>query len=266
MKPLPILALLIITAFAAPGQSPLVGTWEMVSIKGTDALGKKFSNDTSAIREVKVITPTHYILIAFDVEGDSLVFNRTYFGKIKIDKGRYVEQPLASSLPIFENVKTDFKWKVDGNTFVQSGSITRPDGKKITLGELTFRKVTRDLSYSDSPINGTWKLISSNYTRADGTSHSDTNEHVTGYHVFTPTHWMYISMRDKKFEHVMGGGYTINNNQYNLHLDYSSFPKKLWGNTNVSHQLERNTLTLKGESVFTDGSKFLWEDVLERVE
>lgn len=266
MKPLPILALLIITAFAAFGQSPLVGTWEMVSIKGTDALGKKFTNDTTAIREIKVITPTHYILIAFDIEGDSLVFNRTYFGKIKVDKGRYIEQPLASSLPIFENVKTDFKWKVVGNQFVQSGSITRPDGKKVTLNELTFKRVINGPSYNDSPINGTWKLVSSDYTRADGSRHSDTDEHVTGYHVFTPTHWMYISMRDKKFEHVIGGRYTMSNNQYNLHLDYSSFPKHLWGDTRMSHQQDGNTLTIKGESVFKDGSKFTWEDVLKRVE
>ena len=45
-------------------QHPLVGTWEMVTIKGIDANGEKFSSDTSAIREIKIITPTHYMLIA----------------------------------------------------------------------------------------------------------------------------------------------------------------------------------------------------------
>ena len=266
MKPLLILVLFLVVTFSAFSQSPLVGTWEMVSITGTDAFGKKFSNDTSAIREVKIITPTHYILIAFDVEGDSLVFNRTYFGKIKVDKNQYTEVPLASSLPIFENVKTDFKWKVEGNKFVQSGSIVRPDGKKVVLNELIFERVTSGPSYAKSPINGTWKLLSSNHTRADGTKHSDTDESVTGYHIFTPSHWMYISMRDKKFEHVMGGRYTMSNDQYNLNLDYSSFPKHLWGETHMTHQLDGNTIRLKGESKFKDGRKFVWEDVLERVE
>ena len=64
----------IATCVTLCAQHPLVGTWEMVTIKGIDANGEKFSSDTSAIREIKIITPTHYMLIAQDVEGDSLVF------------------------------------------------------------------------------------------------------------------------------------------------------------------------------------------------
>ena len=71
------------------GQHPLFGTWELVSIKGINAAGERFSADTSTIREVKIITPTHYMLIADDVENDSLVFNRCYFGTIRIDGDKY---------------------------------------------------------------------------------------------------------------------------------------------------------------------------------
>src|SRR5688572_33298277 len=94
------LALFVLFSVTLYAQHPLVGTWEMVSIKGIDANGEKFSSDTSAIREIKIITPTHYMLIAQDVEGDSLVFNRCYAGTIKIDGDRYNEMPMLSSVPI----------------------------------------------------------------------------------------------------------------------------------------------------------------------
>src|SRR5688572_10258404 len=72
-------------------QHPLIGTWEMISIKGLNASGEYFSDDTTTVREIKIITPTHYMLIAHDVEGDSLVFNRCYAGSIKLDGNKYNE-------------------------------------------------------------------------------------------------------------------------------------------------------------------------------
>ncbi len=132
-------------------QHPLVGTWEMVTIKGIDANGEKFSSDTSAIREIKIITPTHYMLIAQDVEGDSLVFNRCYAGAVKIDGDSYNEIPIVSSVPIFDNLKTDFKWKVVGDRFIQSGTLIRPDGKKVVLDELVFQRVKTPQSYAEEP-------------------------------------------------------------------------------------------------------------------
>ena len=136
LEPIPMKKISLLLVFflltCAPlfAQHPLIGTWEMVTIKGINANGEKFSSDTSAIREIKIITPTHYMLIAQDVEGDSLVFNRCYAGTVKIDGEGYIEIPIVSSVPIFDNVKTDFKWKVVGDRFIQSGTLIRPDGSQ----------------------------------------------------------------------------------------------------------------------------------------
>ncbi len=258
--------LVLVTVIRTFGQHPLVGTWEMISIKGINASGEKFSTDTTTIREVKIITPTHYILIAHDVEGDSLVFNRSYAGVVELNGDKYTEKPMLASVPIFSNVKTDFSWKVIGDKFIQSGTLTRPDGKKIVLDELVFRRVKTSQSFPSNPTNGTWKLLSSNYTTADGKSHSDTDESVNCLNIITPTHWMYISSRDSKFEHVMGGVYTMNGDKYFPSLDYASFPKNLWGKTEMTQRVVGNKLRAVGASVFPDGKKFVWEDVFQRVD
>ena len=259
------LILLIGTCAFSYAQHPLVGTWEMVSIKGIDANGEKFSSDTSAIREIKIITPTHYMLIAQDVEGDSLVFNRCYAGTVKFDGDTYNENPMISSSTIFDNVKTDFKWKVSGDRFIQSGTLTRPDGKKVVLHELVFRRVKSAQSYPKNPSNGTWQLLTSKYTTPDGANHSETNETVTSLQLITPTHWMYVSSKNKKFEHAMGGVYSTKGDRYFLTLDVASFPKNLWGKTETTQKLEGDKLRVNGVSVFPDGKKFTWEDYFEKV-
>ena len=255
----------LVVCIQATAQHPLLGTWEMVSIKGINAAGEKFSEDTSTVREVKIITPTHYILIAHDVEGDSLAFNRCYAGAVEFDDTKYNETPLISSVPIFDNVKTDLTWKVDGDKFIQAGTLIRPDGKKITIEELVFRRVKTSETFSDNPTIGTWKLLSTNFTRVDGTTHADTQESVNALQVITPTHWMYVSSRDKKFEHAMGGSYSKEGDTYMLNLDYASFSKDRWGKTEMKEKLLGDTLRITGSSTFSDGRKFTWEDVFQRV-
>ena len=257
------LLLLAVNFHVLSQQHPLVGTWEMISIKGVNASGEKFSNDTSSIREIKIITPTHYMLMAYDVEGDSLVFNRCYTGSVKFDGPNYHEYPILSSVTIFENVKTDYNWKVDHDKFSQSGTIVRPDGNKIVLEEMLFKK--HPATGGPNPAIGTWKLISSVYTTAEGTTHKDSNENLTAFHIITPTHWMYMSSRNKTFEHAMGGGYTKQSDKFLLTLDYASFPKTLWGKTETTNKVDGDTLTTKGISISQDGKKFTWEDVYERL-
>jgi hypothetical protein len=259
-----LLVVFVLMCATLRAQHPLVGTWEMVTIKGINANGEKFSSDTSAIREIKIITPTHYMLIAQDVEGDSLVFNRCYAGTVKIDGDSYIEIPMISSVPIFDNVKTDFKWKVVGDRFIQSGTLIRPDGKKVVLDELVFQRVKTPESYPKNPANGAWKLLTSKYTTADGTNHSETNEAITALQILTPTHWMYVSSKNKQFEHAMGGSYTMKGGKSSPSLDVASFPKKLWGKTEWTQKVEGNKLRITGVSVFPDGKKFTWEDYFEK--
>jgi hypothetical protein len=266
MKPIfAVLLLFKIACIETMAQHPLIGTWELVSIKGINADGEKFSEDTSTIREIKIITATHYMLIAHDVEGDSLAFNRCYAGTVEFDDTKYIEAPLLASVPIFENVKTDFTWKIDGDKFTQAGTLVRPDGKKITIEELIFQRSKTAEYYSDNPSNGTWKLLSTNYTRTDGTKHADTEESVNALQMITPTHWMYVSNRDKKFEHAMGGSYSKQEDKYLLKLDFASFSKKRFGKTEMREKLVGDVLTINGSSTFPDGKKFTWEDVFQRV-
>ena len=237
----------------------------MVSIKGIGANGEKFSLDTTTNREIKIITATHYMLIAHDVENDSLVFNRCYAGSILIDGKKYIEVPMLASVPIFDNVKTDFTWKVVGDKFIQAGTLIRPDGKQVVLEELVFRRVKTSAAYPKNPANGTWKLLTSTYTTTDGQNHSDAAGAVTAYQLITPTHWMYASSRDKKFEHVMGGTYALKGDKYTLNLDFASFPKSQWGKTEMTVKQQGDKLQSIGSSQFAEGKKFTWSDSFEKV-
>lgn len=264
MRPL----LLIFFAFLPSlisAQHALVGTWEMVSIKGFNADGEPFYFDTTRVREIKIITPTHYMLIAYDVADDSLIFNRTYAGKVAFDGTQYIETPLQSSEPIFDNVRADYTWRVDGDQFVQSGTVVRPDGKKVILEALIFKRVKTANSFTDNPAIGTWNQLSSTYTDFLGNTAMHTKDDATRLHIITPTHWMRISHRKKKFEHVMAGTYTMK--------DGIAFPVIEYGTANIpadqkiemSERVEGDRLLVKGRIVRRDGKQFTWEDVFEKV-
>ena len=264
--PLSILGVILLFSVTLTAQHPLIGTWEMVSIKGISANGEKFSIDTSSVREVKIITPTHYMLIAHDVQKDSLVFNRSYAGTIKIDGNKYIEYPTQASVQIFDNVKTDFTWKIEGDKFTQAGTIIRPDGKKVILEAMVFRRVKTPNAYPQNPGIGAWSQLSSSYTNFDGSKESHTNATTTRFHIVTPTHWMRISHRDKKFEHVVGGTYTMKDGKTYPTLLYQSGPLAFsnLSTAEMSEQVKNDKLYVKGLMTGPDGKKFTWEDVFER--
>jgi hypothetical protein len=176
-------------------QHPLVGTWEMISISGVNADGEKFYLDTTTVRETKIITPTHYMLIATDRENGKWTFNRCYAGTVKMEGPKYYETPLLSSLRIFDNVSSDFHWKIEGDRFTQSGSITRPDGKKVIIHEFIFQKAKNSGAQNRQHETGTWQL-------------APTHRGQKGLLVITPTHWMAIFKNGDKFNKAMGGTIT----------------------------------------------------------
>ena len=75
---------------------------------------------------------------------------------------------------------------------------------------------------------------------------------------------MYVSSKNKKFEHAMGGTYSMKGGKYYPKLDVASFPKKLWGETEWTQKPEGDKLRITGVSVFRDGKKFTWEDYFEK--
>jgi hypothetical protein len=266
MKRLFLFYTILLFHFAAFAQHPLVGTWEMVSIKGLNAEGESFYLDTTSVRETKIITPTHYILIATDVIGDSLAFNRSYSGTVTVKGDKYIEQPLISSLPIFDNVKTDYNWKIEGDKFIQSGTVVRPDGKKVFVEALVFRRVRTKHSYPENPVIGTWDQISSSFINFDGTKEQHTNKTTQRLHVITPTHWMRISQRGHKFEHAMMGTYTMKGKTVIPVLQYSSVPMDKTDKVELTEKINGNKLYVHGVLTNAARKQFIWDDVFVRVE
>lgn len=243
---------------------PLVGSWEMISIKGINAEGEKFSFDTSTVREIKIITPSHYMLIAFDVEDDSLVFNRSYFGELKLSGNQYIEIPIASSVQIFDNVKSNFLWKVTNDQFIQSGTFTRPDGKTVILDEMVFRRVKTVESYRDNPALGTWDQLSSSFTLPDGTKTSDTPETKKRYQIITPTHCMQFAMSEGKFEHAIIATYRIEKDITYPEIKYSSLPHDTPGNIEAVKRVDADKLYVTGKLTAAEGIS-TWSDVFRRL-
>jgi hypothetical protein len=130
---------------------------------------------------------------------------------------------------------------------------------------MVFKRVKLENSYPNNPAVGTWSQLSSSYTNFDGTEDSHTNETTTRFQVITPTHWMRISHRDGKFEHAMGGTYTMVNGKTYPLLTYSSAYFAPTKKMELVEKVKGNTLNVKGEMVSMDGKKFSWEDVFQRV-
>jgi hypothetical protein len=187
-----ILTFIFLATFAVPavGQHPLEGTWEMVSLSGINVDGEKFYLDSTTVKETKIITSSHYILIAMDKVGDEWIFNRCYAGAVRMQGQTYYEIPAISSLRIFENVKTDFRWRIEGDRFIQSGTITRPDGKQIILHEFVFAR-SRQPNGASGTIKGYWELKQPDSHR--------------GLFIANGTHWMMITRTDDKLMHASGG-------------------------------------------------------------
>lgn len=130
-----------------------------------------------------------------------------------------------SSEQIYENVKTDFNWKIDGNDFIQSGSIKRPDGKTIKLERFLFRRSDVPAAV-DKKFTGTWRAEQAG---------------AKSYLVITPTHWMLIEKREQKFSKALGGTYGVTGTAAELDVLYGTETGK------------RVKAELKGEQVLVDG-------------
>ena len=210
-------------------QHPLVGTWEMISVKGLDADGNPFYLDTTAVKETKIITPTHYMLIAWDVEGDSLIFNRTMAGGVRMEGEKYIETPAQASVQIFDNVQANFTWKLDGDVFTQSGTIIRPDGKTVVLEALKFRRMTNLQPQPGNGAIGTWNQV----LPAEGRNPTASGKADRGLLIVTPTHWMRMNHKNAKFAGAAYGTYTVKRGALLANTKYSTYPRKTGEQSNL---------------------------------
>lgn len=262
-----IISILAISLAVVEGvaQHPLVGTWEMVSVKGVGADGEPFFFDTTSVRETKIITPTHYMLIAWDVDEDSLTFNRTMAGKVSLDGNKYIEVPTQASVQIFDNVKVDFFWKLEGDRFTQSGTIVRPDGKEVVLEELIFKRVTDIQSPGENPAVGTWKQIAGTHTSAEGKKNPSFGKSDQGLLLVTPTHWMRMNHRNQKFEGVLYGTYTSDGDTVVKNIVYASDPVKRNDRFSSMKKLNGKKLEIISTRMTLEGKPETFYDTFEKV-
>ena len=268
MKSVLTLSILLTIASIATAQNPLVGTWELVSIKATDTAGVKSSLDQSSVREMKIITPTHYMFISHKVVGDSLVFDRAIAGTIKVTGAKFVETPLHASDKSDMKIKTDFAWKVQGDKFIQTGTITLPNGKKIQLDELVFQRVTSPNAYTKNPSLGTWEQLSSGFTFENGQKDYHTKSSAIRFQILTPTHFVRFNSRSGEFEHAFGGTYTIEGGAMVPTFTTASFRVNPADNSKsyLDQVVEGDILFIKGSTISGEGKEtFKWEDVFRRV-
>lgn len=261
----PLVWLMLFCSTMVSAQHPLSGAWEMVSAEGTDFEGKAFSVSTTTNREIKLITPTHFMLISHTVNGDSLIFSRCLAGTVRMDGPRYRETVTTSSWTPPAITGSDCTWKLNGDKFIQAGAIMLNGDRKIELKELVFRRIGDTNAVSPNKIMGAWNQLSSTYTLFDGTKGSHTYETATRFYVYTPDHWMMIGHRDNKFESAMGGSYSIRENKILVGVEVSSFVIDDPGDIDLTFRIDGDKLYTHGTRTLTDGRVMSWDDVYQRV-
>jgi hypothetical protein len=264
MRTLLVLLTLCLSVAEVSAQHPLVGTWEMISVRGIGADGEPFFLDTTAVRETKIITPTHYMLIAWDVDNDSLIFNRTMAGEVRLENEKYIEVPLYASVQIFENVDVDFTWKLDGDLFTQSGTIVRPDGKKILLEALIFKRKTEEKANSKNAAVGTWRQVSGEQTAPDGKKNSF-SAGDKGLLIVTPTHMMRMNHKGDEFDGVVYASYETKGGGMTIIPHFSSYGTRDKQSRMVLSDKGKK-LRMRSDIVSGEGGSAAFEEVFEKVQ
>lgn len=258
---------LLVCSLQLLGQHPLVGTWQLISMKGIDRDGKNFSVNNSSVKEIKIITPTHYIEIEHVVKGGSTVFEHCQVGSAKVQGSKLIERsfPGLSNLGD-DSVKSDLSWRLVGDKCIQSGTIVFPDGTNMVIESMVFQRVkAAPASITNNPLVGTWSQLSSDFTLPDGTKGSYTNTTHSRLYVLTPTHWVTIDHDGKKFENSVAGTYQLKGNKLIPTTTVASYPIVEEFKYDITERFEGNKLYVHGTRVGPDGKKLIWDEVFQRV-
>lgn len=135
-----LLAALLLGSVQLYAQSPLEGTWKLISANFTDANGEKSSYDSSQMKQIKILSPTHFIFITEEDKGDSTVFVHSAGGTYQINGNKYKEIIEYASQKDYKKYDTDFTWKVEDDQWYHQGTLTFSDGSKFIIDEV-YQKV-----------------------------------------------------------------------------------------------------------------------------
>jgi hypothetical protein len=104
----------------AKGDSPLVGTWKIVSGK----FGGVESPRPAGATTLKHITPTHYMWATYDKDGQ---VTRTAGGRYTFKDGVMESTPeygFGSDFQAIKGQRQSYKCKVEGNKLYQTGTLS----------------------------------------------------------------------------------------------------------------------------------------------
>lgn len=112
-----------------------IGTWHMISQKVTDPKGKTTKTDMATIKQVKVISPTHWMFISENIKDGKKTFRGANGGSYSLNGTTYVEL-----LENAEDIQTNYTLQVKGNKLHMKGSLTTPEGEKYIYDEVYLRE------------------------------------------------------------------------------------------------------------------------------
>jgi hypothetical protein len=116
-------------------ENKLVGTWKMVKAK----YGGKEVQIPDGHTELKHVTPTHFMLAAFDKDGKVFA---AIGGPYTLTREKYEEMPEYGLSEIFTSIKgkpQSFTWRVEGNKWYQNGTVSTG----LTIEEVWERMETK---------------------------------------------------------------------------------------------------------------------------
>lgn len=244
-----LMLLFFISTLPLFGQNPLEGTWEM---------------KTDSTRSFKIITPTHWMVFAESMKGDSSKFAAAHGGTYTVNGGKYIEHINIASWEGYEKARTDYTIQVAGDKLYLKGPLTLNDSSVILLNEV-WQKVSAPKAADKNPALGAWNQLSSSYIREDGKKQTHTRATVNCLELISPTHWMRISLRNKKFEHAFGGPYTLTGNKMSLKIGFGSFPFEKEAKADLTQKVTADKRYVHGVARRADGKTILtWDDVFQK--
>jgi hypothetical protein len=224
-------------------QNPLIGTCQYKS------------GDT--LQSIKIITPTHWMIFNERIKENKKEFIRSAGGIYSIDGNKYVEHIHIATWEDYGQEKTNYTYKVTGDTFHQKGTLILGDGTKVDINE-KWQRV--NLPPKNNPAVGTWNQLSSKGVDTNGKQlWSHTNATHIRYMTITPTRWMRINLDNNNVD-ALGGTYRIEGNKVNLNFELQP-----------SHHPSDITQRVEGNKLYwnlvlhTDNGKIMVEDAFEKV-
>jgi hypothetical protein len=226
--------------------NPLVGTW---------------TSEEDTLKEIKILTPTHYSFVVMDTKNNKLAY--TGYGSYTVQNGKYTESGEYANVGMDKSKKLEFDYKVEGDKFHQIGSVTFADGKVMPIKH-TFTKVKTPAQNNPAHV-GTWNQLTSSGVNAKGEKWSHTSATNIRYMTISPTHYIIIRKDNNQLKDVLAGSYKMQGNKFVPNWEYTSDPVPDDIKLEVVQRIEAGKLIWDGKMIDKEGTH-TWHDVYEKVD